>query len=344
MEDTVLSSLVSLPDQVLSSWREVKKTNIEYNTSNILNIVLCGMGGSALGGRLVKSLMNDKLKLPFEVVTGYHIPFYVGEKTLVILCSYSGSTEEIVSCLHETRDKNGKAFVIATGGTLLGLAEDLRLPHYKIDPSLNPSKQPRLAVGYMVGGLLSLLSSGGFIDVTEEEVTKSIEKCKVYASEFMPEAHEEVNVAKKIASELSSFIPILVSAEHMFGATHTFKNQLNETAKTFSASFDLPELNHHLLEGLSFPVEGIPALKFFFVESDLYSERVRRRFEVTKEVLTKRGIAFTSYKLHSEDKLSQTLELLTLGSFVQYYLAKHNRVNMTDIPWVDYLKEQMGKE
>lgn len=341
--DPVLDTITQFPQQLKDSWESVSSELTDIDFSSILNIVVCGMGGSALGGRIVHSLYADKLTIPIEVVNGYHVPFYVGEKTLVIISSYSGTTEETISSLHEAREKKAQIFVITTGGTLGGLAEDLHLPRYIYEPKFNPSKQPRLALGYAVGSLLALFNKAGYVHISDDEFSAAVKKSEVYASEFSPQMDLENNEAQKKTEELAGRIPIIIASEHLVGSAHAFKNQINETAKTFSALFDIPEMNHHLLEGLTFPQGEKKHLVFLFIESDLYSDRVKKRYAITKQVLTKHKISFCSYKARSMDKLSQVFEVLTFGSFVQYYMALKDHAQMMEIPWVDYFKEEMAR-
>ncbi len=344
MPDPVLDTIHFFPSQLRESWKAVSELETAIDFSKILNVVICGMGGSALGGRIVHSLGAESLHVPVEVVSGYHVPFYVGEQTLVVLSSYSGGTEETISAFHEAYEKRGQLIVITTGGLLSDLAAEHQIPTYHIDPQFNPSNQPRLALGYAVGSLLSLFSRAGFTSISAAQFEEAIKKAESYAVEFDAEMPTESNEAKKMAASLGVEIPILVASEHLLGSVHAFKNQLNETAKTFSALFELPELNHHLLEGLQFPHDLANDIQFVFFESELYSDRVKKRYAITKEVLKKQRIDSLVYKVRSLDKLSQVLEVLTFGSFVQYYLALKNNVKMMEIPWVDYFKTEMGKE
>ncbi len=344
MPDPVLDTIHFFPDQLRSSWTAVTSLQTSIDFSTILNVVVCGMGGSALGGRIVHALSADSLHVPIEVVSGYHVPFYVGEQTLVILSSYSGTTEETLNAFHEAYEKRAQLFVITTGGPLLDLANEHQIPVYKINPEFNPSNQPRLALGYAVGSLIALFNKAGYLSITQDQFESAIQKAVNYSHEFDSETLDENNEAKKITNVLGAKIPVLIASEHLFGAVYAFKNQLNETAKTFSAIYDLPELNHHLLEGLQFPTDLKDHIQFVFFESELYSDRVKKRYGITEEVLNKQGIEYVKYNVRSMDKLSQVLEVLTFGSFVQYYLAVKNNVKMMEIPWVDYFKEQMGKD
>ena len=147
--------------------------------------------------------------------------------------------------------------------------------------------------------------------------------------------------AIKQSIELENRIPVIFSGEFLIGASHVFRNQLNETSKNFSTYSPLPELNHHLLEGLKNPKDK--NLTVLFLESDLYSEKLKKRIELTKTVVEKNQIPYLSYKAGSPDKLGQTMEVLSLGGYLTFYLSMLYNQDPSLIPWVDYFKEQLKK-
>jgi glucose/mannose-6-phosphate isomerase len=149
-------------------------------------------------------------------------------------------------------------------------------------------------------------------------------------------------VAKRLATLLLNKLIILVASEHLVGAAHAFKNQLNENSKTFSALFDLPELNHHLLEALANPKGAKPFLQFLFLNSSLYSPDIGKRYPVAMEVVEKNNVAANSFECFSQSKLEQIFELLTLGEYVSFYLAMLYGLDPTPIVWVDYFKKKLG--
>jgi glucose/mannose-6-phosphate isomerase len=153
----------------------------------------------------------------------------------------------------------------------------------------------------------------------------------------------EKNLAYSFANSLKGKIPILVASEHLFGTVYTTKNQFNENAKTFSSIFELPELNHHLMEGLSNPIKQKELLKFVLYNSELYDSKVQKRYKVTAKVLEKNNIDYMMYKPLSKKRLSQVFETLIFGSFVVYFLTKLYEIDPMEIPWVDYFKEQLAK-
>jgi len=337
-----LGSIGALADQMKQAWDEVSVMEIPEHFASAKNIVVAGMGGSALGARIIHSLHADSLRTPFEVVNGYQLPHYVGAETLMIISSYSGTTEETIKNLDEAIAKGAKVFVLAAGGELRERMIEHSLSGYIFEPKFNPSGQPRLSLGYSTVAIIALLSKLQFITVTAEAMLEAIETVKKTSGSCSVETPENSNIAKRLAKEIKGHMPILVASEHLVGTAHAVKNQLNESSKNFSALFDIPELNHHLLEGLKNPTAARELFKFVTFESVLYSERVQKRFVVTRDVISKNNVAAVSYTLLSSKKLDQAFELLTIGSYTSFYLAMLQSVDPSQIPWVDYFKEQMG--
>jgi glucose/mannose-6-phosphate isomerase len=261
----------------------------------------------------------------------------------VILSSYSGNTEEVISCLHDAQTKGAQIFGITTGGKLAQLLEKDSLPRYVFDPKNNPSKQPRMSIGYAAGAILSLLSQTQTIHLWGEEIDSAFKTMRAAIKDYDENVAADKNLAKSYAGKLARRAPILVASEHLAGTAHTIKNHFNENAKTFSALFELPELNHHLMEGLKYPAKLREVFHFIFFNSKLYSERVQKRYPLTFEVIEKNGYEYSVFTPRSDKKVDQVFETLVFGSFVVYYLAKNYKIDPTIIPWVDYFKEKLAK-
>jgi glucose/mannose-6-phosphate isomerase len=163
----------------------------------------------------------------------------------------------------------------------------------------------------------------------------------MYGAISVAKQYVEKNEAAQMAKKITNKIPILVASEHLVGAVHVTKNQINESAKSFSALFEIPELNHHLMEGLGHP-ETAKQLMFLLYESSLYADHVQKRYPLTKEVIEKNGVAVETYRLESDTRLQQVLEVLVYGSFLQYHLATEYNADPLSIPWVDYFKERLA--
>jgi len=326
----VLLSLKQFPDALSDAWKQAAKIKIpgEYRESE--TIVCCGMGGSSLAAHLIKSIYFDRLSRPFEIVRNYHLPNYVGEKSLVILISYSGNTEEVLSCLQEAEEKRAKILGISTGGKLINVAQKRGIPYFLIKPNFNPSGQPRFGLPYTLFSLLAVLEKIGEIDKIKE-IGEIEEKLKDFNE----------NEAKRVAKRLWGKIPVIISGEHLSGNAHVFANQINETSKNFAVYFLLPELNHHLLEGLAEPKEVCQRLIFLFLKSNLYSPKIQKRLLLTKEVVRKNKIETLEFSPSLNSPLAQSLETLQFSSFVSYHLSLLNKKDPLKIPWVEYFKRKL---
>jgi glucose/mannose-6-phosphate isomerase len=326
------SSVVSLAKQCRQAWSETQELKFPLEHKNVKNVVLCGMGGSAYAAFIIKSLFDDVLKVPFELVNGYHLPSYVNEDTLVLLSSYSGGTEEAISCANEAVSKNAKISGVTNGSKLGKFLKDRNLPGYIFDAKYNPAKQPRLGQGYMIIGHIGILKNIGLIELS------GIEK----SFDFLEKNLENIeNEAKSMAKDLEEKIPVFVSSEHLSGNSHIIRNQTNENSKNFATYSLLPELNHHLMEGLSHPEEKV--LKFVFFLSELYSPIIKKRVKLTQEVVGKNGVDSIVLEVKGSDKVEQMLYVLAFGGYLTFYLAISYGLDPSPIPWVDYFKNELRK-
>lgn len=330
----VLGSTGMLADQCKQIWQECKSVEFPQEYKPIRNIVVCGMGGSAYGGHVIPALFKDQLSVPLLVNSDYHLPAFAKPNTLVLMSSYSGSTEEVISCLNEAREKSAKISGITGGGKLADAFKERGLPALIFKPKFNPSGQPRLGTGYVVLGTIALLNKLRVITVSDEQVNQAI-------SELEENTEDIKQQGKALADKINGFIPVVISAEFLLGNAHILRNQFNETSKSFSAFSPLPELNHHLMEGLKNPADK--KLFVLFISSDLYSDKLKKRVELTKEVIGKNNVVFDEYIPKGSTKLSQMLNVLSFGGFLSFYLAMEYGQDPSLIPWVDYFKEQLEK-
>jgi glucose/mannose-6-phosphate isomerase len=331
--DVVLKTLALFPDQCEQAWAESAAINMG-DTSAIQNVVVCGMGGSRFTPMTAKFLYKDKVRVPYEVVDDYILPSYVNEHSLVILSSYSGTTEETVQNGVLALDKKAKVAVLSEGGKLAEMAKEKNLPGYIFDSKNNPSGQPRLGVGYMLMGHMGLLKSADLLDVSSEEVQEAVT--------FIREFGKETTKYQTLAQQFKDMYPVIIVSEHLRGFGNGFANQLNESAKSISDFRIISELNHHLLEGLANPPTYKERALFVFFRSGLYSPRIQKRFDLTEEVVSKQGIKTINIELTGSNKLSQVLEAFVISGYTSAALAKIYGVDPIKIPWVDYFKEKLG--
>lgn len=330
----MLSSIEVLNKQCLDAWQAMKKIKLPNKYKKINKIVLFGMGGSLLGIDVIRHLFNDKLKKPVFIVNDYQMPAYLDKNTLAILSSYSGNTEETVAAAKNILSKTKKIFVITTGKFLAEFAKKNKLPIYLINPQHNPCNQPRMAVGYSIISQLSLFNKLGLIKINERQIFKLVTFLTTNKNRLK-------NIAKQQAKKIKNKIIIYIASEFLLGNAHIISNQTNENGKNFAAFFAIPELNHHLMEGIGNPVSNKSNLLFLFLNSPLYFIRNQKRYQITKKVINKNHIQWLEFVPQAQNKFLQSFEVLQWGSYLSFYLALSNKIDPSPIPWVDYFKHEL---
>ncbi len=317
--------------QILDAWRQVSALKIKAFAP--CSVVVCGMGGSTLGAHVLQTAFRDKLSVPMEIVNDYTLPAYVGKDTLVILSSYSGTTEETLAAAKEAKLRKAKIIVITAGGALLNLAKKNRWPTFVIDPVENPSGQPRMAVGYMTLGLAGMLSKIGVLDFPENDIhdlAKTVDGV-------------DSKQAAALADHLRDSMVLLVSSGHLAGAAHVFNNQLNETGKHLAVAQIIPELDHHFLESLSFPQRARRSCVALLFQSKRYHPRVQKRIRLTAELFDKNGLRPVIVDVSGKNTWHEAWTVIALGAHTSLDLASIHRIDPNPVPNVTELKRLMAK-
>lgn len=336
----VFGSVEAFPDQLSDAWTKAATIKIPDSYKNIQNIVISGMGGSALGGHVIKHLFKEELSIPLEIHSTYQLPSYVGKNSLVILSSYSGTTEETLAAGEQALSKGAKILAISTGAKLIEFAKAHQIPYYQIDPIYNPSQQPRMAVGYSIIGQLVMLNKLGLLKIAATTIQNIVKSLKNQGKTLSPEVLN--NPAKYLAFAAFDKTIILSASEHLVGAAHVVNNQLNENSKTMTAEWHIPELNHHYMEALSFPTSHENYF-FLFFNSPLYYERNSKRIHLTKQLADSKGFASEVIQATAATKLEQVFEIIALGGYFNFYLAMLHKIDPAPIPSVDWFKAEMAK-
>jgi len=320
-------------DQCEAAWKEV--TELKYTKlENIKNVVFCGMGASIYGALVLKSLLGREMPFPTEVVSDYFLPDWVDENTLVVLTSYSGTTEEVLACAEEAKDKKAQMVVLTKGGPLAEFAKDNNIPSYVFDGKLNSGNVPRLGAGYTILGLIGLLNQLGVIDIEEEEIKNALTRLHDKFDEIKQQALEDHKI-------FINKIPVVFAAEQLSGNAQILRNQFNETSKAFSALYIIPDLNHHLMEGLQFPKNS--PLHFIILDSPIYSDKIKKRVQLTTQVVTQNNYPVHEFTTSGQTVYDDFLETLVYGSFLTLYLGLAYDQNPAINPWVDWFKSQLAE-
>jgi glucose/mannose-6-phosphate isomerase len=309
----------------------------EYAESDA--IVILGLGGSAIGGDLVKTLVEGECRVPIFVNRQYDLPAFVGEKTLVIASSYSGNTEETLSAFREALDRGARPLAMTTGGELARMCRDQNLPLVAFDYQA----QPRAALGYSLVMLLQVLHQLGYVSDVSADLREAIEAMEAQQAEIGIEVPEERNAAKQLARRLEGRVPVIYAGGHLAKVARRWKCQFNENSKGWAVWEELSELNHNAVVGYEFPATMASVGHVVMLSSDLYSPRLRLRMEVTGEILNDKGIPQETLEARGRSSLSQVMWSIHFGDYVSYYLAALRGVDPTPVKTIAYLKERLAQ-
>ncbi len=338
-----IDSVEQLGSQIQQIWELSQQVEFDASYKDIDKVVVNGMGGSIIGTHVIQTVFKDELKIPVIALSDYTLPEYVNEKTLFIASSYSGNTEETLSSVVDAQQKKAKIAGICSGAKLGKFLTENNYPALIFEPKYTPNKSPRMGLGYSIFGQMALLAKLGVLPVSEQDYNQVMEAVATAQSSFNRHIETAENPAKMLAYNLIGRIPIVTAAEHLEGAAHVFANQLHENAKNYAEFRVIPEINHHLMEGLQFPKSNDENLLFFTIHSDLYLDSNQTRIDLTEQVVEKNQLNAISHKLESKTKLAQAFELLIFASYTSYYLALLNGQDPTPNPWVDWFKDQLKK-
>jgi glucose/mannose-6-phosphate isomerase len=304
---------------------------VEVAATDVTNVVLAGMGGSALPGVLLSSW--PRLTVPFEIVRGYNVPAYVNEHTLFISSSFSGNTEETLSALGEAEQAGAQIVVVASGGKLADIARENNYPLFLLRGGI----QPRMATLYFLNVFVRILAPLGLTKMDTGELAQAADWLKGELEQLSAVVPTDKNAAKQVALELIGKTPIIYSGPLMFPAANKWKICLNENAKNTAWSNQYPEFNHNEFIGWSsHPVEKPFAV--VEIRSKLEHERVQKRFVVSERLLSGLRPAPIVVEPHGENLLQQLLWGVAMGDFVGSYTAILNGVNPTPVDLVEKLK------
>lgn len=341
--DLVIKSIDNLSLQLKESFRNSYSVNFPQSYKNISSIIVCGQGGSRFPSLIIQNLFKEELAVPYIINDDYNLPGFVNKDTLVILSSYSGTTEEVLTCAEKALKARAKICGITVGGKLRSFLEKNNYPDYIINPLYNPSNQPRIGFGYFVGGHLGILFKLGFIKSDKSEIEKAINNLDNLTKNFKINVEKNHNPIKKLAEKIYQKYPYYIVSEFLTGVGNAIANQTNETAKSISSFRIIPELNHHLMEGLKFPNKLKEMLIFTFFFSKFYSSKIQKRFLITKEIVEKNNIETVLIELKGKSKIEQTLELMAIGSYLSMYLSVLYEQDPKIIPYVDYFKKKLAE-
>lgn len=331
-----------LAEQVRVAWHDTRTMRLPTSYRRAKNVVVVGMGGSALGPEVLLHAWCKKFTVPVIMVRSYALPSWVTRDSLVIFSSFSGTTEEVLAVAEDARRRRLKAVVMTSGGALATIAQDAKWPKY-VFAAGELAEEPRFGIGFSMIGLLGILQAAGLTKAADGDVRRLRSAMGDVLDTCAVDVPTDDNPAKAVAHALQGRAVVVFGAGHLVGNAHVLRNQLNETAKQFATYSALPEANHHLLEGFMFPKTFAKNATAVMLRSTHYHPRVQKRFDVTADMLERMGLQVVDYMAGGKDALEECGEVLQFTSFVAYYLALLNGVNPTKMPAVDELKKKISE-
>ncbi|MFH1575855.1 MAG: bifunctional phosphoglucose/phosphomannose isomerase [Candidatus Nealsonbacteria bacterium] len=291
-------------------------------------IIICGMGGSALPGDLLKIAAEElEIKLPIHIHRNYGLPYFADKNSLIICISYSGNTEETVSAFMEAVKRKIKILAITSGGELTNLCQKDRIP-VAIVPK---GYQPRMALGFQFASLIKILANC--------QLTKDCSKTvSLLKKGLNPKSLEDAG--KRLAEKLYEKTPIIYASEKFEGLTRVWKNKINESAKTLCLINLFPEINHNELSGFINP-QGKFHLLVFRDKKD--NPRILKRIDLTVEIIEQMGTKADIIEISGNNIFLKIFSNIILGDWMLYYLSEKYGVDPIKIQLQEDFKKRLNK-
>lgn len=336
---TILKLMIFMMDELIKKFPAQLKEAIEIGDNakirehqfEINKVMMCGMGGSGIGGAYVSDLIADECQVPFIINSSYILPSYVDKNTLLIISSYSGNTEETLSALQLALKTEAKIVCISSGGKVIQLSEKHHLDHILL-PAGWPS--PRACLGYSLVQQLFILK---YLKLISGQI---IDQIRIASDLITFEQDDIKSKAEKIASLLQSKIPVIYTVSRTESVAKRWRQQLNENSKTLCWHHVIPEMNHNELVGWKGKNEEI-AIIFLRYKDD--SKKVHLRLDLTKQIVGKLSSHVIEIFAKGQSLSEKMIYLTHLGDWVSWYLSQLNGMDASEIEVIDFLKSKLEK-
>jgi glucose/mannose-6-phosphate isomerase len=329
VSDPMRADVLSQPGQLEDAlWRvdaaEIPKEQLPGG------LVVCGMGGSAIGGDLAAAALGDRATAPVRTVRGYTLGPWVGPETLVLCASYSGSTEETLSCFEGAGKQGARRVALTTGGPLAERARAEGVPVIGVPSGM----QPRASVVYMTVGALACAQAAG----AAPDLFAEISGAESVLSELAGDPAEP----RAIAEKLEGTVPVIHGAGVTAAAARRWKTQINENSKGAAFASELPEANHNEIQGWKNGLERAP-LSAVFLEAPGMHPRLTERVNLTEATLEDAGVTVARVSARGSSPLEHVLSLVMLGDLVSVDLAELAGVDATPVEAIEGFKDRLGR-
>ncbi|HEX7342894.1 MAG TPA: SIS domain-containing protein [bacterium] len=335
MKDPMWHWLDEFPGQIEQAWQLAANWDLS-ELREAENVAFLGIGGSAIGADLICGLYQNKFCRPVAVIRGEDPPAFLTAHSLVVAISYSGDTQETLTALARALDRGARAVCISSGGGLLKLAVEKRLPFLRLPAGM----PPRAALGYASLPLVAILEkagalSGGALD--EAEVRETVQLLQTLRSEWSDPAGPGVGVARRILRRL----PMIMAAKRLIPAARRFQTQLAENAKALSVVFEIPEALHNLIETLdSSYLDTFRPIGIYLEDADA-DAGTRRQMQKLRESFQTAGVEGLPLLTQGRGPLARLFGLVHKCDWISYHLAILKGVDPVAIPMITKMKQSL---
>jgi glucose/mannose-6-phosphate isomerase len=335
----MLGFIRNFPEQIEEAIEIAKP--VEIDGFEPRNIVIAGVGGSAIGGDILASWLFKRIKIPIFVNRAYRLPTFVGEKTLLFAVSYSGNTEETLSLFDEGIRKGCRIIAITSGGELEKRCQDNGVTIIKVPKG----KPPRASVAFLFFPIVIMLKKLGIYD-PDEEIPVVIETLKGLRKQVIPENTTENNPAKRLALELNGENPIIYGEGIFNSVARRWQTQFNENAKTLSWHSTFPEMNHNEIEAWA-KDDFSKNFTIIILRDDFRTNnQLQKRVKLTKESIlekhAKKVIEVVAPGEEERDYLARMLYSMYLGDFVSVYIAILKGFDPSPVSTIEAFKRDLA--
>lgn len=325
----MIDDVLGIPDQLRDALWRIESARLE--SVDAAGLMVCGMGGSAIGGDLAAAALGDRLTRPLVSIRGYELPSWTTPDWTVLCSSYSGGTEETLACFEAAQALGARRIVASTGGTLVDQAREAGVPVVGL-PGIF---QPRAAVAYMFAVAAEAAAICGIAPRIHTEIDA--------AAAFLSDQVDAIQArAAEIAAQLDGSLPIVYGADLTTPVARRWKTQVNENAKLPCFYSELPEADHNEICGWS-PVAADAGLAAIFLEDSDQHPRERRRIELTAAAVSAGGATSVRVETAGETRVARLFWATMLGDLVSLELARQRGVDPLAIESIERLKEAMGQ-
>jgi glucose/mannose-6-phosphate isomerase len=318
-----------LPQQIEEAVELGSAADFEFK--GIKNVCIGGMGGSSIGGELLCNIGAKYSKIPFFIVRDYNLPRFVNSKTLMIVVSYSGNTEETLSLMDQARGK-AKVLCISSNGVVGDRAKEENLPFISV-PKGYP---PRGAIAYLFFPVLEVLRKSGIIKVKKDDIDEVIG--------VLSDNRETAKVwAEEVSGRLKEKLPFIYSIYDFSGVAKRWCTQINENSKSLAHFAVFSELNHNEIVGWENPKEILKRIFIFILRDRDEKEKIKKRIEITTELI--KEFAGEVMDVYSEGKsqLAKFFSLIQKGDYLSFYLARNYKVDPLPVKKIQELKRRLAE-